>query len=92
MQGIWQPGTTTKTALPPQTLQGFLQFRGALGSALLDASANIYIYSSPGSPVCMLLSSPWVGAHITLQRTLRIQWLNAEDLGAVLLHPLKEMT
>lgn len=77
-------------ALPPQTLQGLLQLRGALGSDLLDASANIY--SSPGSSVCVLLFFPWVGAHVTPHRTQRIQWLNAEDLGAVLLHPPKEMT
>lgn len=77
-------------ALPPQTLQEVLQFRGALGSALLDASVNIH--SSLGSPICVLLSSLWVGARITPHCTQRIQWLNAEDLGAVLLHPPKEMT
>lgn len=52
-----------KMALPPQTLQGPLPFRDALGSALLNASVNIY--SSPGSPVCVLLPFPWVGAHVT---------------------------
>lgn len=92
-QGTRQPGTATacqKRALPPQTLQGLLQLRGALGSALLDASVNTH--SSPGSLTCVLLSSPWVGAHVTPHHTQRIQWLNAEDLGAVLLHPPKEMT
>lgn len=55
-QGTQHHNHLPETALPPQTLPGLLQLGCALGSALVDAGENIY--SSQGSPICVLLSFP----------------------------------
>lgn len=47
------------------------------------------ISSSLGSSVSLLLFPPRIGAHVRPYHTQRIQWLNAEDLGAVLYIPPK---